>query len=100
MLAALEGNLKLRLALLALEAEHDLLRGLSLLVKDGLGLSAKSHLLPVVASLALGKVGSFASLVLRHLVHLVLPALFTLAEGAALFGNIDLCRFKKKKRKK
>ncbi len=89
-LAAFEGNLKLRLALLAFEAEHDLLRGLGLLVENGLRLASKSHLLPVVASLALGKVRRLASLVLRHLVHGVLPALFALAKGAALFRDVDL----------
>jgi len=95
-LAALEGNLELRLAFLAFEAEHNLLRGLGLLVEHGLRLAAKSLLLPVVAALALSKVRGFTSLVLGHLVNLVLPALFALAEGAALLGDIHL-REKKEK---
>lgn len=50
-LAALKDNLVLVAALGALEAEHDLLRGLSLLVEDGLGLTTEARLLPVITAL-------------------------------------------------
>ena len=54
-LAALEGELGLGLALRALEAQHDLLGRLGLLVEDGLRLASVSGLLAVVPALALGE---------------------------------------------
>jgi hypothetical protein len=52
-LGALDDQLLLRLAVLALEAQGHLLGGLRLLVQNGLGLSAVPLLLSVVTSLAL-----------------------------------------------
>ena len=55
-LGALDDQLLLRLAVLALQAQGHLLGGLGLLVQDGLGLSAVPLLLSVVTPLALYKV--------------------------------------------
>ena len=52
-LASLDGDLILALAVGALESEHDLLRRLGLLPEDGLGLTAVSLLLAIVTPLAL-----------------------------------------------
>ena len=57
MLATLDGKLGLGLALDALEPEHDLLRGLRLLVEDGLGLTTVTALLAVVTALTLAAAG-------------------------------------------
>ena len=54
-LAALEGELALGLALDALQTEDDLLGGLGLLVEDGLGLTTVTGLLAVVTALSLGE---------------------------------------------
>jgi hypothetical protein len=54
-LAALDVDLVLLLALLALKTEHNLLGGLGLLVEDGLGLTTETGLLPVVTALALSE---------------------------------------------
>ena len=51
-LAALDGVHAHSLAGVALQAEHDLLGGLRLLVEHGLGLTAETSLLAVVATLA------------------------------------------------
>ena len=56
-LAALEAELGLGLAIRALEPEHDLLGRLGLFVEDGLRLAAVARLLAVVAALALGDGG-------------------------------------------
>eukprot|EP00002_Diphylleia_rotans_P036792 TRINITY_DN815_c0_g1_i1.p1 TRINITY_DN815_c0_g1~~TRINITY_DN815_c0_g1_i1.p1 ORF type:complete len:182 (+),score=27.47 TRINITY_DN815_c0_g1_i1:167-712(+) len=90
-LAALEGELLFVLALGALEAEHDLLGGLGLLVEDGLGLTSETALLAVVTALTLGEEGSLADLVLGHLVGGVLAASLGLAEGVAGLGDLDHC---------
>lgn len=58
MLAALEGELCLGLALCALESQDDLLGGLCLLVEDRLGLTTVTGLLSVVTTLTLGEEGS------------------------------------------
>ena len=47
----------------ALKTEHNLLGGLGLLVEDGLGLSSETHLLRVITSLALSKVGGLSGLI-------------------------------------
>lgn len=52
-----------------------------LLVEHGLGLTTVPALLPVVATLALGKLGGLSSLVLGHLVEGVLAALLRGAKG-------------------
>ena len=57
-LGALDDQLLLRLAVLALEAQCHLLGGFGLLVQDGLGLSAVPLLLSVVTPLALKGGGS------------------------------------------
>lgn len=51
-LASLQGQLQLGLAGGALETQNNLLRGLSLLVEDRLGLTTVTGLLPVIALLA------------------------------------------------
>ncbi len=55
MLAALQSELLLGLALSALETKDDLLGGLGLLVEDGLGLTTVTALLSVVTALTLGE---------------------------------------------
>ncbi len=89
-LAALDGELALGLALLALKTQGDLLCGLRLLVEHGLSLATVAHLLAVVTALALGEVRGLTSLVLSHTVNSVFLAFLALAESAALFGNVDL----------
>lgn len=92
MLASLQGQLQLGLALDALQPQHDLLGGLGLLVEDGLGLTTITALLSVVTSLTLGEQGGLASLVLGDLVLGVLAALLALAVGVTGLGNVDLIR--------
>ena len=53
-LASLQRQLLLGLALGALQSQHNLLGGLGLLVEDGLGLTTVTALLPVVTTLTLG----------------------------------------------
>lgn len=90
MLATLQRQLALGLALNTFQAQDDLLRGLGLLVEDGLGLTTVTALLAVVTALTLGEEGSLAGLVLGHLVLGVLAALLALAVGVAGLGNVDL----------
>lgn len=87
-LRPLDAQLLLGLALLALEAQRNLLGGLGLLVEHRLGLAAETHLLLVVSPLPLGEVGRLARLVLRHLVIRVLTALLALAKGFPLLGHV------------
>jgi len=87
-LGALEHQLLLGLAFLALQAEHHLLGGLRLLVENRLGLPTVARLLVVVTALALSEVGSLAGLVLAHLVDSVLAALFALAVGPSFLGDV------------
>lgn len=54
-LAALQRQLSLGLADSALQTEHNLLGGLSLLVEDGLSLTTVTALLPVVTALSLSE---------------------------------------------
>lgn len=86
-LGSLKAQLLLGLARLALQTQNNLTGSLGLLVEDGLGLSSKSHLLRVVTSLPLRKVGSLAGLVLCYLVNGVLLALSGTV-SLALFRNI------------
>jgi len=88
-LASLEGHVTSVLADGAFQPQHNLLRGLGLLVEDGLGLTTVAALLPVVTPLSLSHLGSLASLVLGDLVRGVLLALLTLAVGAASLGHVD-----------
>ena len=57
-LATLQGQLSLGLALRAFQTEHNLLGGLGFLVEHGLGLTTVTALLPVVTALSLGEKGS------------------------------------------
>jgi len=59
-LATLEGELGLGLALHALQSQHNLLRGLRLLVENGLGLTTITALLTVVSTLTLAVVRGFS----------------------------------------
>ncbi len=74
-LGSLQNHLLLGLTLLTFETDNNLTGSLCLLVKDGLGLSSESHLLGVITTFSLIKVGSLSSLVLGDLVWPVLPAL-------------------------
>lgn len=89
-LASLQGQLALGLALDALQSQDDLLGGLGLLVEDGLGLTTITALLSVVTALTLGEQRGLASFVLGDLVLGVLAALLALAVGVSGLGNIDL----------
>ena len=62
MLTPLQRQLRLGLALRALEPQHHLLRRLGLFVEDGLRLPAVAGLLAVVAPLALGDGGGLDDL--------------------------------------
>lgn len=123
-LASLQRQLLLGLALCALETQDDLLGSLGLLVEDRLGLTTITALLSVVTTLTLsGERGLYcrkhyisapcsllpfrlvsylsgriylASLVLGDLVLGVLVAVLGLAERPAGFRNVDLVRAKKK----
>ena len=91
-LAALQGQLALGLALDALQSQDNLLGGLGLLVEDGLGLTTITGLLAVITTLSLGEKRGLASLVLGDLVLGVLAALLALAVRVASLGNVDhLC---------
>merc|ERR1719203_1621669 len=74
-LCALNGLHALRLALRALELEHNLLRGLRLLVEHGLRLTAEPCLLLVVPPVPLSLASLLPGLVLGDLVRRVLLAL-------------------------
>lgn len=91
-LAALQRQLALGLALNTFQAQDNLLRGLRLLVEDGLGLTTVTALLAVVTALTLGEEGSLAGLVLGDLVLGVLAALLAFAVRVAGLGNVDLVR--------
>jgi hypothetical protein len=91
-LAALQCELCLGLALDALQPQDDLLGSLSLLVEDRLGLTTITALLAIITALSLGVKGSLAGLVLRDLVLGVLAALLALAVGVAGFRDVDLIR--------
>lgn len=94
-LASLQGQLALGLALDALQSQDDLLGGLGLLVENGLGLTTITALLSVVTALTLGEQRGLASLVLGDLVLGVLAALLALAVGVSGLGNVDLIAEKK-----
>lgn len=124
MLASLQRQLLLGLALCALETQNDLLGSLGLLVEDRLGLTTITALLSVVTTLTLGSERGLycrkhytsapcsllplclvsyisgciylASLVLGDLVLGVLVAVLGLAERPAGFRNVDLVRAKRK----
>lgn len=74
-LGSLETEMLLCLARFAFQTQDNLTCSLCLFVENRLGLSTETHLLTVVSTLSLGKVGSLTRLVLRHLVNGVLLAL-------------------------
>lgn len=87
------------LAGLALQPQHNLLGGLSLLVEDGLCLTTITGLLPVITALSLGCQTVLAFLVLGHLVQGVFLAFLVLAVGLLGLWDIHLqdqvnCEFK------
>ena len=88
MLGSFDAQLLFGFAFLAFQSQHNFTRRLGLFVKNGFGLSTVSHLFGIVPTLALGKVGRLARLVLCHLVQRVLLALACTVR-LALFGNID-----------
>lgn len=92
MLASLQGQLALGLALDALQSQDNLLGGLGLLVEDGLRLTTITALFSVVTALTLGEQRGLASLVLGDLVLGVPAALLALAIGVSGLGNVDLFR--------
>jgi hypothetical protein len=89
-LASLQRQLELGLALDTLQSKDNLLGGLGLLVEDGLGLTTVTGLLAVISTLTLGEQGGLSSLVLGNLVLGVLAALLALAVGVTGLGNVDL----------
>ena len=89
-LAALQRQLCLGLALDAFQSQHDLLGGLGLLVEDGLGLTTVTGLLAVISALSLGEQRGLARLVLGDLVLGVLAAFPALAVGVSRLRNVDL----------
>lgn len=90
MLATLQSQLRLGLALDAFQSQNDLLGGLGLLVEDRLGLTTITGLLTVVSALSLSEQRGLASLVLGDLVLGVLAALLALAVGVSRLRNVDL----------
>jgi hypothetical protein len=90
MLASLQRQLELGLALDTLQSQNNLLGSLSLLVEDRLGLTTITGLLAVISALTLSEQGGLASFVLGDLVLGVLAALLALAVGVARLGNVDL----------
>jgi hypothetical protein len=88
-LASLQRQLELGLALDTLQSKDNLLGGLGLLVEDGLGLTTVTGLLAVISTLTLGEQGGLSSLVLGDLVLGVLAALLALAVGVTGLGNVD-----------
>mmetsp|Transcript_16494 Transcript_16494/g.33674 ORF Transcript_16494/g.33674 Transcript_16494/m.33674 type:complete len:135 (-) Transcript_16494:90-494(-) len=88
-LASLNDFVGLILAARALESQHNLLRRLRFLVKNRLGLPSKSALLPIVTPLPLCVQGILALFILRHLVQLMLPAVFTRTKSLPSFWNDD-----------
>jgi hypothetical protein len=79
----------LRLARFAFHTKHNLTSGLGLLVKDGLGLTAETHLFGVVTTFSLGEVRGLTGFVLGDLVDLVLAAFLAGAESFAFLGYVD-----------
>ena len=108
MLGSLNHELLLGLAFLAFQTQSNLLGGLSLFVKDRLGLSTETLLFRVVSSLTLfnnislpvitnevlkrnylGEVRGLASFILGHLVNSVLFAFFAFAVCSSFLGDVD-----------
>jgi hypothetical protein len=90
MFGTLDTQLLLGLAGFAFQTQDNLTCRLGLFVKDGLGLSPKSHLFGVVTAFALRKIRGLAGLVLGDLVDGVLVA-FAGTVGSTFFGDIHHC---------
>lgn len=88
-LGTLQSQMLLGLTFLTFQTKDNLTGSLGLLVEHGLGLSSETHLLGIVTTLSLGKVGRLSGLVLGDLVGLVLTALLAGAVGFAFFGYVD-----------
>ena len=84
----LKAQLLLGLACFTFQPQHYLTGSLGLFMKDRFSLSTKSHLLGIITTFTLSKVGCLSSLVLRHLVKLMLSALAAGTKCLALFWNI------------
>ena len=106
MLAALQCQLCLRLAICALQSQHNLLCSLGLLVENRFRLTTITGLFAIITTLSLREQRSLflldadrsrwafsiylSGLVLGHLVLCVLSAVLTLAVGASGFWDVDL----------
>jgi len=88
---SLDSELLPHLTLTALHLQNDLLRRLSLFMKDGFRLTSITFLLSVVSSLTLSKNRIFAFFVLRDFVQGVLAALLTLTERSSLLRHVNHC---------
>ena len=101
---SLQAKVGFGLALLALNTQHNLFRGLGFLVKDRLGLPTETHLLAVITAFSLREVRGFTSFVLGDLVFRVLLAFFAervlllrcvnhfvLATNINMYGVVDIC---------
>jgi hypothetical protein len=87
MLGSLDTQLLFSLAFLTFQTKDNLTGGLSLLVKDGFGLTTETHLLGIVTPFALCEIGRLTRLVLSDLVDGMLLAL-TGAVSLTFFWNI------------
>merc|ERR1712216_32344 len=87
-LGALQSIVRLVLALDTLQAKHNLLRGLSLLVEHRLSLTTVALLLAVVATLTLCVQRCLASFVLGHFVNGVLLAVLSSKKVFFTFGTV------------
>merc|ERR1719326_462108 len=88
-LSSLQSQLLLGLAFLTFQPDDNLTGCLCFLVKDGLSLPTKSHLLRVITTLSLGEVGRLTGLVLCDLVRLVVAALLSSTESFAFLWYIN-----------
>ena len=87
-LSSLQTQLLTSLTFLTLQPQYNFTCSLSLLVKHGLGLTTKSHLLSIITTLSLREVTGLACLVLCNLVHRMLTALFARAVCFTFLGYI------------
>lgn len=85
MLRSLDAKLLLGLTLFTFQSKDDLTCGFSFLMEDGLSLSPETHLLGIVTTLSLGKVGSLSCLVLCNFVDSVLLALSSTVSSTFLW---------------
>jgi len=93
MFCSFQGQMFLCLALLALKSKNYLTCSLGFLVEYWLCLSTETHLLGVITTLSLSKVGCLPRFVLSDLVYLVLFALASSAVSSSLFRYVDHFKF-------